>query len=72
MLLYLTNKMKELRLTDREFFKAAHQWCFNHCPADLDPDVFTFREHGVVPKYVETFLKHLQENGRVHKAQDQR
>lgn len=61
MYLYLVHKIKVLRLTDLEFFKAAHQWAFGHCPIDLMPDVMQFRQHQVIPKYVVSFVEHLKE-----------
>lgn len=64
MYLYLVNKIKTLRLSDHEFFRAAHQWAFNHCPIDLMPDVIQFRLHQTIPKYVVSFVEHLKETAK--------
>lgn len=61
MMLYFKAKLDELRITYHQFFMTAYQWRFN--PARLpsiDDDYCQFLLHGVLPKYVVEYLKHLQ------------
>lgn len=61
MLLYLRNKLDELRIDDIRFFRVAHQWCFNRDVACWN-EVSQYRLHGILPKYVVRYLKELQKN----------
>jgi hypothetical protein len=60
MLLYLVKTIEDLRVTDRQFFRLAHIWCFGTDP-DLGNDVMEFKLHSIIPKYVERYLNHLKE-----------
>lgn len=62
MLLYLRNKLENLGLTYHQFFETAYQWRFNppQVPS-LNDDYCSFLLHGVLPRYVVAYLKHLQE-----------
>lgn len=59
MLLFLTNKMRQLNMDALTFFRVAHVWAFGTDP-DLHDDVAQFLLHGVVPIYVRNYLKTLQ------------
>ena len=63
MLLYLYQKLKELRISAHEFFQIAYMAKFNKL-MDLNDDFAQYLLHGVLPKYVVEYLKHLQENER--------
>lgn len=61
MILYLYQKLNELRISHYEFFETAYVWVF--MPArmpDLSNDFCQFTLHGLVPVYVTKYLKHLQ------------
>ena len=60
MLLYLVKKIHDLRVDERTFFRMAHVWCFGTDP-DLGNDAMEFKLHGIIPKYVQRYLNHLQE-----------
>lgn len=62
MLLYFKAKLEELRITYHQFFEVAYQWRFNppHVPC-INDDYCQYLLHGVLPKYVIEYLKHLQQ-----------
>lgn len=59
MLLFLVNKMRQLKADELTFFRIAHVWAFGTDP-DLHDDVAQFKLHGIVPVYVRNYLKTLQ------------
>lgn len=61
MLLYFKAKLGDLRISYHQFFEIAYQWRFNppRMPSISD-DYCQFLLHGVLPKYVIEYLKHLQ------------
>lgn len=59
MMLYFQAKLTELRLTFHEFFHVAHQWRFGR-DSMLNDDEAQFLLHGIIPRYVQDYLKHLQ------------
>ena len=59
MLLYLMNTMKRLNVDNLTFFRMAHIWSFGTDPV-LSDDVAQFMLHGIIPKYVQSYLRHLQ------------
>lgn len=61
MLLYLYRKLDELRISAHEFFQLAYMAKFNKL-MDLNDDFAQYLLHGVLPRYVVEYLKHLQEN----------
>lgn len=65
MILYFQAKLSELRLTYSEFFAVAYQAVYNppRLPM-LHDDEAQWLMHSVLPTYVVTFLKYLQENER--------
>jgi len=60
MLLYLTNLMDKLNQTPLEFFETAHLWAFGKA-SNIIPDVYNFVEHGTIPRYVEKYVRHIEE-----------
>lgn len=67
MLLYFRAKLEELRLTPHEFFHISHQAIFNR-DAQLEDDYAQWLMHSVLPKYVVTYLKRIQER-ELHQVQ---
>lgn len=60
MLLYLQNLINESRGDCYTFFRAAYYWRFNKM-LYTDTDSREFRLNGTIPKYVEEYVKHIQE-----------
>jgi hypothetical protein len=56
MLLQLVARMHSLKVNERQFFTIAHVYCFGTSP-ELTADVTLFKEKGVIPIYVQRFLK---------------
>lgn len=61
--LYLVETMRQLKVDELTFFRIAHVWAFGTDP-DLSTDVCQYRLHALIPKYVETYIKKLQEERR--------
>ncbi len=59
-LLYFENLLSRLGCTPLEFFETAYQFVFEK-QGNVVPDYITYIQHGVLPKYVQTYMKHLQE-----------
>lgn len=59
MLLAIKERLLRLRLDSKTFFRMAHMFCFGR-DVDLTEDVRRFETNGVVPKYVERYMAHLQ------------
>lgn len=59
MLLYLKEKIKQCGGDDMMFFQTAYLWVFDYINECIT-DVAQYRLHGVVPKYVQQYVKHLQ------------
>ena len=65
MILYLQAKLSELNLAYFEFFQVAYFWKYQkHYLSNSDCAEFVL--HGIVPKYVQEYLRHLQENEHAH------
>lgn len=61
MILYLQAKLSELRMAYFEFFQVAYYWKYQkHYLSNSDCAEFAL--HGIVPVYVQEYLRHLQEN----------
>lgn len=60
MILYLVETMRRLNVDTHTFFRMAHIRMFNTDP-DLSNDVCQFHMHAIVPKYVCSYLKLLQQ-----------
>lgn len=60
MLLYLQHLINESHSDCHTFFRAAYYWRFNKM-LYTDTDSQEFRLHSVIPKYVEEYVKHIQE-----------
>lgn len=59
MLLYLKEKIKQCGGDDLQFFQSAYIFIFDkfyECVADIAQ----YRLHGVIPRYVQDYIKHLQ------------
>lgn len=61
MLLYLKAKIAELGTDEHAFFRTAYMWRFGKVLFS-DTDAIQYRLHAVVPRYVEDYVHHLQEN----------
>lgn len=59
MYLYLANKIHELGDDEQRFFRAAYMYVFGK-DYDCITDVCQYRLHAIVPRYVETYVRHLQ------------
>lgn len=59
MLLFLCNKLKQLKVDELAFCRIAHVWAFGTDP-DLTEDARRLRDHSVIPPYVQSYLKSLQ------------
>lgn len=59
MLLYLKQKLNELNVEDVTFFRIAHIYQFGTNPDQWD-SIAQFRLHGIIPRYVQNYLKMLQ------------
>lgn len=60
MLLYLKEKIKQCGGDDLQFFQCSYIWKFDkfyECVADIAQ----YRLHGVIPRYVQEYIKHLQQ-----------
>ena len=61
MFLYFKAKLESLGMTYHQFFETAYQWRFNPPKIPIISDDYCqFLIHGVLPKYVVEYLKHLQ------------
>jgi hypothetical protein len=60
MILYLVETMRRLNVDTHTFFRMAHIRMFGTDP-DLSNDVCQFHLHALVPKYVQAYLKLLQQ-----------
>lgn len=60
MLLYLQNLIDESSGDCQTFFRAAYYWRFNKM-LYTDTDSQEFQLHGVIPRYVEDYVVHIQE-----------
>lgn len=58
-LLFLKNKMLQLRADELTMCRIAHIWAFGTDP-DLTDDARLLRDHGVIPPYLRSYLKTLQ------------
>jgi hypothetical protein len=63
MMLFFRAKLEELRLSALEFFETAYVWKFDKQPV-VQEDFCQYLLHGVLPKYVVEYLKHLQQGER--------
>lgn len=61
MMLYLVYTIDKLRTDNLTFFRMAHFRMFGTDP-DLSNDVAQFVMHGIIPKYVQAYLRILQES----------
>lgn len=61
MLLYLTQKIREIEGGDKSFFTSAYIWRFNKI-VDISGDVLAYRVQGFIPLYVSEYVKHIQKN----------
>jgi hypothetical protein len=59
MMLYLVATMNRLNVDTHTFFRMAHVWAFQKDP-QIHDDVAQYQLHGVVPKYVVSYLKYIQ------------
>lgn len=59
MLLFLRNKMLQLKLDELTICRIAHVWAFGTDP-DLTADAGNLRDHGVIPQYLKAYIKTLQ------------
>jgi hypothetical protein len=60
MLLYLKEAIKRCGNDDLQFFQTSYTWMFDRV-FECTTDVLQYRLHGVVPKYVQEYVKHLQQ-----------
>ena len=61
--MYLAHKICELRVETSYFFRMAHQWKFN-IDANVSRDVIEYEVAGIVPRYVQDYVQHLQQKER--------
>lgn len=59
MLLYLANKIHELGDDPQRFFRAGYMWKFGK-DHDCVNDVCQYKLHGIVPKYIEEYIRYIQ------------
>ena len=57
--LYLVNTMNRLRVGTVTFFRICHVYCYGTDP-QLHDAVAQYKLHGVIPPYVERYLRMLQ------------
>jgi len=60
MILYLVNTLKRLNMNEVTFFRLAHIWAFSGRDPQIHDDVAQFKLHGIIPKYVQRYLHHIQ------------
>lgn len=60
MFLMLKEILLRRKVDDQTFFRAAYQWCFGK-DCDVSNDVAQFKLHAIVPRYVERYILHCQE-----------
>lgn len=58
--LYLADRMVRLRVTEQQFFRTAHMWRFNR-DAEINADVLAYKIGGIIPLYVQEFVKDIQQ-----------
>lgn len=66
MMLYFQAKLSDLNLAYWQFFQVAYQWRYGK-HVMLNDDEAQFLLHGILPRYVTDYLKHLQ--GEEHARQ---
>lgn len=59
MLLFLRNKMLQLKADEITICRIAHVWAFGTDP-DLTSDAAELRDHGFIPLYLRNYLKTMQ------------
>ena len=59
MILYFREACNRLNLTILEAFEVAYQWRFGK-QGHVVPDYCEYVSHGVLPKYVQLWVSHLQ------------
>lgn len=60
MILYLQEKLRQLNMSYNQFFAVAFWWQFKRTSM-LNDDEAQYLLHGVIPRYVVNYLKHIQQ-----------
>ncbi len=60
MLLYLKEKIKQSGGDDLQFFQSSYIWRFDKF-YECVTDIAQYRLHGVIPRYVQDYIRNLQQ-----------